>query len=197
MATQSALTRTVEGRELPPPGRWRIDPSHSEVQLVVRHMMVAKVRGRFREFSGTIYVAEVPEESSVEATIKAASIDSGDPNRDAHLRGPDFLDVERYPEITYRSTSARHKDGDRWDVTGDLTVRGVTRTITIDVEFCGLVTDPWGNLRAGIMGTTEIDRDDFDLTWNQALDSGGFVLGKGVKVDLDIEAVREQGTDPA
>jgi polyisoprenoid-binding protein YceI len=197
MATQSALTRTVEGRELPPPGRWKIDPSHSEVQLVVRHMMVAKVRGRFREFAGTIRVAEVPEESSVETTIKAASIDTGDPNRDAHLRGPDFLDVERYPEITYRSTSVRHNDGDRWDVTGDLTVRGVTRTITIDVEFCGLVTDPWGNLRAGILGNTEIDREDFDLTWNQALDSGGFVLGKGVKVDLDIEAVREQATDPA
>ncbi len=156
MATQSALTRTSEGRELPPPGRWRIDPTHSEVQLVVRHMMVAKVRGRFREFSGTIDVAEVPEESSVEAAIKAASIDTGDPNRDAHLRGPDFLDVERYPEITYRSTSVRHKDGDRWDVTGDLTVRGVTRAITIDVEFCGLVTDPWGNLRAGILGTTEV-----------------------------------------
>jgi polyisoprenoid-binding protein YceI len=160
-------------------------------------MMVAKVRGRFREFSGTISVAEVPEQSSAEVTIKAASLDTGDPNRDAHLRGPDFLDVERYPEITYRSTSVRHNDGDRWDVTGDLTVRGVTRTITIDVEFCGSVTDPWGNLRAGILGATEIDRDDFDLTWNQALDSGGFVLGKGVKVDLDIEAVREQGTDPA
>ncbi|MEA2827693.1 MAG: hypothetical protein QOG43_2132 [Actinomycetota bacterium] len=197
MATQSALTRTVEGRELPPPGRWKIDPSHSEVQLVVRHMMVAKVRGRFREFSGTISVAEVPEESSVEATIKAASIDTGDPNRDAHLRGPDFLDVGRYPEITYRTTSVRHNGSDRWDVTGDLTVRGVTRTITIDVEFCGLVTDPWGNLRAGLLGTTEINRDDFDLTWNQALDSGGFVLGKGVKVDLDIEAVREQATAPA
>ena len=197
MATQSALTRSVEGKELPPPGRWNIDPTHSEVELVVRHMMVAKVRGRFREFSGTISVAEAPEESTVEATINAASIDTGDPNRDAHLRGPDFLDVERYPEITYRSTSVRHKDGDRWDVTGDLTVRGVTRTITIDVEFCGLVTDPWGNQRAGILGTTEIDRDDFHLTWNQALDSGGFVLGKGVKVDLDIEAVREQGTDAA
>jgi polyisoprenoid-binding protein YceI len=142
-------------------------------------------------------VAEVPEGSSVEATIKAASIDTGDPNRDAHLRGPDFLDVERYPEITYRSTSVRHKDGDRWEVTGDLTVRGVTRSITIAVEFCGLATDPWGNVRAGILGTTEIDRDDFDLTWNQALDSGGFVLGKGVKVDLDIEAVREQGPDAA
>jgi polyisoprenoid-binding protein YceI len=197
MATQSALTRTVEGRELPPPGRWRIDPSHSEVQLVIRHMMVAKVRGRFREFSGTMNVAEVPEDSSVEATIEAASIDTGDATRDAHLRGPDFLDVERYPTITFRSTSVQHKDGDRWDVAGDLTVRGVTRTITIDVEFCGLVTDPWNNLRAGLLGATEIDRDDFDLTWNQALDSGGFVLGKGVKVDLDIEAVREQETGPA
>jgi polyisoprenoid-binding protein YceI len=188
MATKSALVRIVEGKEIPPPGRWAIDASHSSIQFVARHMMISKVRGRFREFSGTIHIDEVPEQSSVEATINAASIDTGDADRDAHLRAADFLDVDRFTEIRYRSTEVRAV-ADKWEITGDLTLRDVTRPVTLVVEFCGVATDPWNNLRAGFLGTTEINREDFSVTWNQVLESGGFLVGKGVKVECDVEAV--------
>jgi polyisoprenoid-binding protein YceI len=188
MATKSALVRIVEGKEIPPPGRWAIDASHSSIQFVARHMMISKVRGRFREFSGTIHIDEVPEQSWVEATINAASIDTGDADRDAHLRAADFLDVDRFTEIRYRSTEVRAV-ADKWEITGDLTLRDVTRPVTLVVEFCGVATDPWNNLRAGFLGTTEINREDFSVTWNQVLESGGFLVGKGVKVECDVEAV--------
>ena len=188
MATKSALVRIVEGKEIPPPGRWAIDASHSSIQFVARHMMISKVRGRFREFSGTIHIDEVPEQSWVEATINAASIDTGDADRDAHLRAADFLDVDRFTEIRYRSTEVRAV-ADKWEITGDLTLRDVTRPVSLVVEFCGVATDPWNNLRAGFLGTTEINREDFSVTWNQVLESGGFLVGKGVKVECDVEAV--------
>ena len=190
MATKSALVRIVEGKEIPPPGRWAIDASHSSIQFVARHMMISKVRGRFREFSGTIHIDEVPEQSWVEATINAASIDTGDADRDAHLRAADFLDVDRFTEIRYRSTGVRAV-AEKWEVTGDLTLRDVTRPVTLVVEFCGVSTDPWNNLRAGFLGTTEINREDFSVTWNQVLESGGFLVGKGVKIECDVEAVLE------
>ena len=188
MATKSALVRIVEGKEIPPPGRWAIDASHSSIQFVARHMMISKVRGRFRDFSGTIHIDEVPEQSWVEATINAASIDTGDADRDAHLRAADFLDVDRFTEIRYRSTEVRAV-ANKWEVTGELTLRDVTRPVTLVVEFCGVATDPWNNLRAGFLGTTEINREDFSVTWNQVLESGGFLVGKGVKVECDVEAV--------
>jgi polyisoprenoid-binding protein YceI len=188
-ATEESL-RTLDDVELPPPGTWEIDPVHSQVSFVVRHMVVAKVRGKFNKFSGTIQVAENHQDSKVEATIDAASIDTGEPNRDTHIRSADFLDVEHYPEITYRSTRVRPADGDKWDVTGQLTIRDVTRDVTLSVEFCGVNPDPWGKIRAGFLATTEINREDFDITWNQALETGGFVVGKGVKVEIDAEAVR-------
>jgi polyisoprenoid-binding protein YceI len=196
MTTQAAGTRTVAGRELPPPGRYRIDPVHSQIQFVARHMMIARTRGRFREFSGTIHIAQAPEQSSVQVAIVAASIDTGDPQRDAHLRSPEFLDVERFPELRFRSTGVRPAADDRWQVSGDLTIRDVTRPVTLEVEFCGVATDPWGNLRAAFLASTEIDRDDFDVSWNQALEGGGFLVGKGVRIELDIEAVREPEQDP-
>jgi hypothetical protein len=111
-------------------------------------------------------------------------------DRDRHLRSPDFLDVERFPELRFRSSSVRPA-GNRWEVSGELTIRGVTRPITLDVEFCGVAVDPWNNVRAGFLATTEINREDFDLTWNQALESGGFVVGKGVKIEADVEAIRQ------
>jgi YceI-like protein len=110
--------------------------------------------------------------------------------KDEHLRSEEFLDVQRFPKIRYRNTSAVPAHDDHWRVDGDLTIRGVTRPVSLNVEFCGVATDPWGNTRAGFLGTTEINRDDFDITWNQALETGGFVLGKGVKVEIDVEAVR-------
>jgi polyisoprenoid-binding protein YceI len=193
MATEAPSSRVVAGKELPPPGRWRIDTSHSEVSFIARHMMISKVRGRFRDFSGTIYIGEDPEASWVQVTINAASIDTGDPDRDRHLRSPDFLDVERYPEITFRSSSVRAAGDEKWEVAGDLTVRDVTKPVTLSVEYCGIANDPWGNLRAGFLATTEINREDFEVSWNQTLRSGGFLVGKGVKIELDVEAVHEQG----
>lgn len=189
MSMKIAPTRTVDGREVPIPGTWTIDPSHSEIQFAARHMMISRVRGRFHEFSGTVTVGERPEDSSVEAVIQAASIDTGDENRDQHLRSPDFLDVERFPQIPFRSRSVRPGRGDRWQVTGDLTIRDLTRSVTLDVEFCGAAIDPWGQVRAGYMAETEIDREDFAVTWNQALEAGGFLVGRGVKIEADVEAV--------
>ena len=191
MEVKTAETRVVDGRELPLPGTWRIDPSHSEIRFVVRHMMIAKVHGGFREFEGTINIGERPEDSRVQIVIEAASIDTRDRTRDEHLRSADFLDVERYPELRFTSTSVRPGDKNRWLVTGDLTVRDVTHPVTLSVEYCGAMEDPWGNLRAGFLATTEIDREDFDITWNQALEAGGFLVGKGVRIEIDVEAIRQ------
>jgi polyisoprenoid-binding protein YceI len=190
--TDTTHIRIVEGREIPLPGRWALDPVHSQIQFIARHMMVSKVRGFFREFSGTLLIAEAPEESQVEVTIRAASIDTGDATRDQHLRAPDFLDVERSPDITYRSTGVRPGAGDKWDVAGLLTIKGVTREVSLSVEFCGVNPDPWGKIRAGFLANTEINREDFDITWNQALEAGGFLVGKGVKIEIDAEAVHEE-----
>jgi polyisoprenoid-binding protein YceI len=191
MVGNTATTRTVAGHELPAPGRWRIDNTHSALEFVARHMMIAKVRGRFRTFSGVIQIAPDPEQSSLETIIDAATIDTGDPDRDAHLRSPEFLDVQRYPHILYHSTDVRG-DGDRWAVTGDLTVRDVTRAVTLSVEFCGVARDPWGKTRAGFLAQTEINREDFAVTWNQVLETGGFLVGKGIKIEADVEAVFEE-----
>jgi polyisoprenoid-binding protein YceI len=189
MTMRTAPTRTVEGKEIPPPGQWAIDPTHSQIQFMARHMMISRVRGRFREFSGTITIAEVPEKSSAEVTILAASIDTGDEQRDRHLRSPEFLYVEQFPTILFRSTSVHPLGDDHWEVLGDLTIRGVTRPVTLQVEFCGTATDPWGDVRAGFLASTEINREEFDVSWNQVLETGGFVVGKGVKIEADVEAV--------
>jgi polyisoprenoid-binding protein YceI len=186
--TTTNNSRVVDGREVPPAGRWAIDTAHSQIQFVARHMMISRVRGSFREFSGGVVIGEDPTRSTLEVAIKAASIDTGDPNRDEHLRGPDFLDVERHPEIRYVSTSVR-PDGDKWAVAGALSIKAVTREVTLAVEFCGAQPDPWSNLRAGFLATTEIDREDFDITWNQMLESGGFLVGKGVRIEIDAETV--------
>jgi polyisoprenoid-binding protein YceI len=188
MSTPTNLARVIAGKEIPPAGTWVIDPTHSEVHFTVRHMAISKVRGRFQDFSGTIHIADQPEESSVEVTIQAASIDTGDEQRDSHLRSAEFLDVEHYPEIIYRSTAVSPSGG-RWEVFGNLTIRDASRRVTLEVEFCGMTIDPWGNTRAGFLAMTEINREDFHITWNQALQTGGFVVGKGVKIELDIEAV--------
>jgi polyisoprenoid-binding protein YceI len=190
MDVKPASTRIVDGREVPPAGTWKIDPSHSEIQFFVRHMMISKVRGRFRDFEGTIEIGERPEDSRVEVVIEAASIDTRDRTRDEHLRSADFLDVERYPEVRFTSASVRLGEKDRWEVTGDLKVRDVTRQVVLHVEFCGATVDPWGNLRAGFLADAEIDREDFDITWNQALEAGGFLVGKGVRIEIDVEAIR-------
>ncbi|HEX2701313.1 MAG TPA: YceI family protein [Acidimicrobiales bacterium] len=191
MTTTSVASRIVNGIELPAPGTWVIDPSHSSVEVVARHMMISKVRGRFDTFAGTIVVAETPEESSVELTVDAASISSADARRDEHLRNPDFLDTARYPQITFRSTSIEPATKGHWAVTGDLTVRDVTRSVTVDVELEG-VGAAYGGPRAVLSATAEVDREDFGLTWNMALETGGVLVGRQLKLELNIQAVPEQ-----
>jgi polyisoprenoid-binding protein YceI len=186
MAKTAAAQRAAV--EAPPAGTWELDKAHTHVGFVARHLMVAKVRGRFQDFSGTIHIAEAPEDSSVDVTIQAASIHTDTGQRDDHLRSPDFLDVERFPTLTFRSTNVELTSDDTLRVTGDLTIKDVTRPVVLDVTYEGTTPDPWGGTRAGFSATTELDREDFDITWNAALETGGVVVGKKVRIELDIEA---------
>jgi polyisoprenoid-binding protein YceI len=169
-------------------GTWTLDPVHSEVGFMVRHLMVSKVRGEFATFSGVITIADNPLESSVTATIDATSIKTGDENRDAHLRSADFFEVEKYPEWTFHSTAVVPKGSD-YVVTGDLTIHGVTRSVDLDLEFNGVSPDPWGGTRAGFSATTSLSRKDFGLEFNIPVDGGGVVVGDKVQINLEIEAV--------
>ena len=176
--------------QVPPPGTWQIDTAHSSVVAVAKHMMVAKTRGHFGSFSGTVHVGETPQDSWVEATIDAASIDTGVEMRDDHLRSADFLDVETYPTINFRSTTLEVTGEDAFRLHGDLTIRGVTQPVILHVEYQGMVGDPRGN-RAGFSATGEIDREAFGMTWNKAIESGGVLVGRRLKVELEIEAVHQ------
>jgi len=170
------------------PGIWEIDPTHSEVGFTARHMMVSKVRGRFGTFSGTITTAEDPTQSSVEAVIDVASVDTSNQQRDNHLRSADFLDAEKYPEIVFRSTGVR-PDGNYWVVDGELTVHGVTRPVPLLLELNGVRQDPYGNTRAGFSASTEINRRDFGVTINMPMDGGGAVVSDRINISLEVEAV--------
>ena len=173
-------------------GTWNIDPSHSAIAFSVRHMVVSKTRGRFTKWSGQLrFDAENPVVSSVEVTIDPASIDTADGQRDAHLRSADFLDVEKFPTASFRSTKVEESDSGRYRITGDLTVHGVTKSVVLDVTYEGSGKDPWGGERAGFSGSTSIDRKDFGLRWNQALETGGVLVGDKVELMLEIEAVKE------
>jgi polyisoprenoid-binding protein YceI len=172
-------------------GRWEIDTSHSDVQFTVRHMVVTKVRGRFTRWAGAIELNEDDlGRSSVTVSIEADSIDTGHADRDAHLRSADFLDVASHPRLEFRSTAIERVDEERYRIHGDLTIRGVTRKVTLDTELGGIQADPWGARRAGFSARTKIDRRDFGLTWNQALEAGGLLVGEKVDIELEIEAVR-------
>ncbi len=171
---------------------WTIDPVHSIAEFAVRHMMVSTVKGRFRSMEGAITLDEErPERSSVTASIDVASIDTAEPDRDAHLRSDDFFNAERFPKMTFRSTRVELLGEDRARVFGDLTIRDVTKEVALDVEFEGRTKDPWGNERIGFSATTELNRKEFGLRWNQVLETGGVVVGDRVKVSLHIEAVRQ------
>jgi len=170
---------------------WNIDASHSGINFSVRHMVVSKVRGRFAKYSGTIDLDDGDlTRSFLEAKIDASSVDTGTPQRDAHLRSPDFFDVEKYPELRFRSTRIERVDGDRYRVVGDLTIRDVTREVWLDVEYGGRAKDPWGNERIGFIATTSLDRKDFGLGWNQVLEAGGVLVGDRVDVELEVQAVK-------
>jgi polyisoprenoid-binding protein YceI len=176
--------------QMPPAGAYTIDPGHTEVTFVARHLMVTKVRGRFTDVVGTIVVADRPEDSSVEAEIKAASLTTGSPDRDGHVKSPDFLDVDNHPLITFRSTGLRGS-GDAWKLEGELTVRGTVRPVTLDLTYEGGEKDPWGGDRVAFSARTEVNREDWGLVWNVALDSGGVLVSKNVKLELDVQAVRQ------
>jgi polyisoprenoid-binding protein YceI len=178
---------------LPEPGDWAVDASHTEVGFSVRHLGLAKVRGRFGEVEGVVRVAEPAEASSVEVRIAAGSVDTRDAKRDEHLRSADFLDAEHHPHLGFRSTAVR-PNGERWLVDGELTIRGVTRPVTLDVAFEGVGADPWGGTRAAFSASTEIDREDFGLTWNVALETGGVLVGKRIRIELEVELVRAVAT---
>lgn len=189
-ATTLPATRTIDGVELPAAGTWTIDASHSSVNFKVKHLGVSKTRGRFTRFAGTVEVAEDPARTTVEATIDASSIDTHDSGRDEHLRGADFFDVANHPNLSFRSTGVAGK-GDDWTLEGDLTIAGVTRPVSLEVEFDGVATDPWGGSRAGFVAKASVNREDFGLTWNAALEAGGFLVGKNVTIELEVELVRQ------
>lgn len=171
---------------------WSIDPSHTLVEFGVKHMMVTTVKGRFTGVEGTIVVNEEnPAESRTDVTIDAASITTGNEQRDAHLRSADFLDAEEFPAITFTSTAVRPTSATTFEVTGDLTIRGTTRPVTLDVELNGRGTSPYGQEVAGLSATTTINRQDFGLNWNVALEAGGVLVGPTAKIAIELEAIRQ------
>jgi polyisoprenoid-binding protein YceI len=183
---------TITATELPTlTGTWNLDPSHTRIGFSAKHAMVATVRGSFGVFDGTLVLdGERPENSTATVSIDAASIDSGSPDRDGHLRSGDFLDVEAFPTLTFASREVR-VDGEDFVLVGDLTIKDVTRPVEIEVETEGIVADPWGNTRAGFTGEATINRKDFGLTWNVALEAGGILVGDKVKITLDVSAVKQ------
>jgi polyisoprenoid-binding protein YceI len=185
-------TRVVNGRPVPEVGTWEIDRSHQSFEFIARHLM-HKVRGRFPEVSGVATIAEVPEESTLEVEIDASSIDTQDETRNTHMRSNDFFGVEDHPTITFRSTGVRPGDGEtEWKVDGDLTIKGTTRPVTVDLEFLGGAIDPWGNQRIGFSGVVpKVNREDWGLTWNAALETGGFLLSKDVRLEIEAELIKK------
>ena len=181
--TDTTTTLDVPGYKA---GTWVLDPAHSEVTFSLRHMMISKVRGEFGLKSATIEAPANPLEAKVTASVDAASISTGDQNRDNHLRSADFFDVETYPTIDFVSTGVRYEGGD-FLVDGDLTMHGVTKPVTFELEFGGFGTDPYGNYKAGATAKTVVNREDFGLTWNAALETGGVLVGKDVTITLDLQ----------
>jgi polyisoprenoid-binding protein YceI len=174
-----------------PAGTWRVDPAHSSVGFEVKHLMIATVRGHFSEFGGIIEAAEDdPSNSRVHGWVNVASIDTGNADRDAHLRSSDFFDAERYPRMTFESTRIHHVEGGIYRVAGDLTIKDVSREVEGDATVEGAAEDPWGNERVGVSMRGSIDRTEFGLTWQQALASGGMLVGEEVKIQVDISAIR-------
>jgi polyisoprenoid-binding protein YceI len=173
-------------------GDYTIDPIHSSIGFVARHAMVTKVRGNFDEFDGRIHVdAENPSQSSAKLTIKAASIDTRNADRDAHLRSNDFFAMDEYPEIVFESTSAEKIDDTTYRVAGDLTIRGVTRPVSVDFEFTGSATDPFGNRRIGFEGSVQVNRKDWGVNWNAPLELGGVLVSEKVTLEFDLSAIKD------
>ncbi|NYH44191.1 polyisoprenoid-binding protein YceI [Micromonospora jinlongensis] len=186
-----AVTRDWDGLTIPTAGTYALDVAHKRVGFVARHMMVSKVRGEFNEATATITVAEDPLQSSVVATIQAASIDTTQADRDAHLRSPEFLDSEKFPTLEFRSTGVKSRRGNEFVLTGELSIKGVTRPVELEVEFEGVGRSPFGQDIFGFSASTEIDREEFGLTWNVALETGGVLVSRKIKIEIEGEAVRQ------
>ena len=190
MTSTAAFTQTIERSDLT--GDYTIDPAHTRIGFVARHAMVTKVRGSFNEFEGKIHIdGEDPSRSSAEVTIQANSIDTRNEDRDADLRSNDFFAMEQYPEITFSTTEVERVDGSTFRVTGDLTARGVTRSITLDVSHTGAAFDPWDNLRVGFEGSVTVNRKDWGINWNAALEAGGVLVSEKATLEFEVSAVKQ------
>ncbi len=177
---------------------WKIDPAHSEITFSVRHLMVSNVRGRFERFSGEVHFDEEnPQNSSVEVQIEAASINTREPQRDAHLRSPDFLNADQFPYLTFKSKRIEVLDDSHGRIIGDLTIRDVTREVVLDVVFNGKVKSPFGFTTAGFSASTKINRKDWGLVWNVALETGGVLVGDEVNIQIELELIKEKETEQA
>lgn len=175
---------------------WKIDSAHSEINFTVRHMMIANVRGRFENFAGSVeFDLENPENSSVEVEINTDSINTREPQRDAHLKSADFLDVETYPHMVFKSTKIEVLGENTGRIHGDLTIKDVTRPVVLDVTYAGQAKSPWGTTSAGFTASTKINRKDWGLTWNVALETGGWLVGEEIKIDLEMEIVKQAETE--
>jgi len=188
--SQTASAPTVEGVELPPVGTWKLDPGHTAVEFVARHMLT-KVRGRFTGFDGTIEIAERPEDSKVEIEVHTATIQSNQEQRDTHLKSGDFLEVERFPKITFASKGFQLSGENTFQLVGDLTIKDITREVTLDAEFLGWGPGPMGGNVMSFSARTTINREDWDMTWNLVVETGGFLVSKKVAIEIDVEAVQE------
>jgi polyisoprenoid-binding protein YceI len=184
-----SVLRTRDDRLIPVAGVYDIDGAHTSVEFVGRHLMITKGRGRFSDVRGRITIAEEPENSHVEVEIGAASLSSGNDDRDAHLKSGDFFDVEHYPTIVFRSTSVNALRDNTWELDGDLTVRGTTRPVTLQVDFDGADISPLGDERIGFSAAADINREDFGLTWNMSLETGGLLVGKTARIELSVQAI--------
>jgi polyisoprenoid-binding protein YceI len=193
MTAPAALNvREYDGLSIPTPGTFAIDPAHTVVSAIVRHLVVSKVRGSFANTTGSITIAEDPLQSSVTASIPAETINTGTADRDTHLRSADFLDVENFPTLDFRSTGVVSHKGEKFVLRGDLTIRGVTREVELDVEFDGIARSPWGQEVIAFTASTDFDREEFGMTWNQALETGGVLVGKKITVEISAEATRQE-----
>jgi polyisoprenoid-binding protein YceI len=186
----TTLTRDAAGTRLPAAGTWAIDPGHAEVAFIGRHFMLTKVRGRFTDVAGVVHFADDPAASTVEVTIGMASVNSGNDTRDDHLRSAELFDVGAWPTATYRSTRVVWTGGDEADVEGELTIRGIARPVPLKVRFVGAAVDPWGGQRAVFSATGRVNREDFGITWNMALETGGILVSREVDIEIEVETVR-------
>jgi polyisoprenoid-binding protein YceI len=186
-----STTPSQDVRNVPAPGSYALDLSHSHVSFSARHLMVTKVRGRIPVTAGHLVIGADAQQSSVEATIDVSGVESGDPKRDEHLRSADFFDAEKHPNVTFRSTKVEDHGNGEFTLTGDLTVRDVTRSVILQGEFLGSQVSPWGDTRIGFTAETEVNRKDWGIEWNMALETGGVLVGDKVKLTIDAEWVRE------